>query len=1300
RSKQTAQSKVSTVISIPVLRRKASHPVGRQRQKAHDRFWKHYSRAILRDGGVFPAQVNIKNEDDTIYFGAIGIGQPPQPFLVVFDTGSSNLWVPSIDCTNCDSSVRQHHKFNGQASSSYQDSHYLVDIGYGTGTCSGYLGRGTLTLGNASVPNVVFMEAVKTTSPFPTSDFDGILGLAFTGVASPAGVQTPLDAMLRAHGAEMPDKVFSFQLTSDPDEVGQLVIGAIPQATRSCRIACAARVSQAEQNEETLRSLARATTADDVFHVLSPELAQWTRNPKAATVLLSGLARRRLADSAAQVVSFMQEGRVEVNVYHYNVAISACDKNRQWPLALRLLDEMPEKSVLPDAVTCSTAISACSKDGQWQLAVGLLTQMPQSRISVDEFSCSSAISACEKGGQWQLALQLLSQMPEMTATPNTISYSAAISACEKAGEWQVAIGLLSHMPQQRVRPDMINYNAGISACEKGGQWQLALALLAEMTKSSLRPCRVSYNAAISACEKSEQWQLALSLLSEMGRSRSTPDAVSYGAAVSACERGGAWEPAISLLHNMVCSSLVPNSLHAGSAASALRKAVGVAAAAQLLDGMLKLWVRCSKPSGVTAPSAEVDAQIRQHQHEEQQQQQQQQQQRHQQQSSGVRISNAEDFPGSVDILSTGTGVVAVLKPAGATTEAVVKKLSQQLAIEQGAHQPVDLHIVSRLDHPTSGVLPVALGAEGTIAAEWLQAQFVARLARKEYVCLCKGPSLGQIGTRGEVSSPLLTVELDGGAAARTEVSPLGRQAFTEYEVLARYPADPEGSELILLKVRPKTGRMHQIRVHLSSIGRPLVGDRTYGAKAASKSETFRARFGQQKCPTVCHLKALPSASLQQHSLFDGSNNGHSSHDKQNTLAVLASLLALDASADDEAIFQVVASDLSRWRAKPKLATKVFSQLARHRLPDLAVSVLRILRDNTVDLDMYHYSSCITACEKGYKWQAALSLLWQMPELRIQPDNVCYNSAISACEKGGQWTLALALLCQMPESRVEPDTISFNAAISACEKGGQWQVALGLLHQLPQHRLAPDTISYNAAMSSCEKAGRWKLAVALLRQMPREKVVPNKISYCAAISACEKGGQWQLAVQLFIAMPECKATPDQVSCCATISACEKGGQWQLALYLLFHHTSAIGIRPDTVSYNAAMSACEKGGQWKLALGLLSQMPALRITQDVISLSAAISAGEKAGRWQLALGLLDQMSLLLIEPNEITMSAAISACEKGGQWQRALELLGRLPALRVTANKITFSAVISACEKAGRWTIALDLRVISLHLLTIA
>ncbi|CAE8717490.1 unnamed protein product [Polarella glacialis] len=91
-------------------------------------------------------------------------------------------------------------------------------------------------------------------------------------------------------------------------------------------------------------------------------------------------------------------------------------------------------------------------------------------------------------------------------------------------------------------------------------------------------------------------------------------------------------------------------------------------------------------------------------------------------------------------------------------------------------------MVSRLDHPTSGVLPVALGVEGSAAAHWLTAQFSGRLVRKEYVCLCEGPSLGAIGSVGNISTNLYTQELDGGRTARTEVSPEGREALTSYEV--------------------------------------------------------------------------------------------------------------------------------------------------------------------------------------------------------------------------------------------------------------------------------------------------------------------------------------------------------------------------------------------------------------------------------------------------------------------------------------------------------------------------------------
>ncbi|CAE8620869.1 unnamed protein product [Polarella glacialis] len=281
------------------------------------------------------------------------------------------------------------------------------------------------------------------------------------------------------------------------------------------------------------------------------------------------------------------------------------------------------------------------------------------------------------------------------------------------------------------------------------------------------------------------------------------------------------------LASKIRHQLVPNGRHAGSAANSVRLAAGRGAAWKLLDALLELWLEQEGPEGKLQTSWPDDD-----------------------------FCDSGNTEGGVRVLGYGPGVAGILKPAGVTTEEAVRQLSQQLAYERHMPEPVDLHIVSRLDHPTSGVLPLALGAAECAAAKWLEAQFAGRLVGKEYVCLCEGPSLGPTGYQGNVSTPLHTVELDGGRASRTEVSPLGRQSFTGYEVLARYmpPAssdpsfpshdcepgvdgrDEEGAkvrELMLLRVRPLTGRTHQIRVHLASIDRPLVGDLTYGAKETS-----------------------------------------------------------------------------------------------------------------------------------------------------------------------------------------------------------------------------------------------------------------------------------------------------------------------------------------------------------------------------------------------------------------------------------------------------------------------------------
>ncbi|CAE8614608.1 unnamed protein product [Polarella glacialis] len=159
----------------------------------------------------------------------------------------------------------------------------------------------------------------------------------------------------------------------------------------------------------------------------------------------------------------MQASQVEVNVYHCSAAISACEKDGQWQMALNLLSLMPEAMVVPNVITYSAVISACEKGGQWQMALNLLSLMPGASVVPNEITYSAAISACSKDGQWQVALNLLSLMPEATVVPNEITYSAAISVCEKGGQWQLALNLLRLMPQLKILPNVVSYNAAMDA---------------------------------------------------------------------------------------------------------------------------------------------------------------------------------------------------------------------------------------------------------------------------------------------------------------------------------------------------------------------------------------------------------------------------------------------------------------------------------------------------------------------------------------------------------------------------------------------------------------------------------------------------------------------------------------------------------------------------------------------------------------------------------------------------------------------------------------------------------------------
>ncbi|GAB1292022.1 Napsin-A [Apodemus speciosus] len=177
--------------------------------------------------GGKPSLVPLSKFMNAQYFGDIGLGTPPQNFTVVFDTGSSNLWVPSTRCHFFSLACWFHHRFNPKTSSSFRPNGTKFAIQYGTGRLSGILSQETLTvvIGGIHGASVTFGEALWEPSlVFALAHFDGILGLGFPSLAV-GRVQPPLDALVEQGLLEKP--VFSFYLNRDSEgsDGGELVLG-------------------------------------------------------------------------------------------------------------------------------------------------------------------------------------------------------------------------------------------------------------------------------------------------------------------------------------------------------------------------------------------------------------------------------------------------------------------------------------------------------------------------------------------------------------------------------------------------------------------------------------------------------------------------------------------------------------------------------------------------------------------------------------------------------------------------------------------------------------------------------------------------------------------------------------------------------------------------------------------------------------------------------------------------------------------------------------------------------------------
>ncbi|KAL3230379.1 hypothetical protein MRX96_023430 [Rhipicephalus microplus] len=170
---------------------------------------------------------NLRNFLDAQYYGNISIGTPPQTFRVVFDTGSSDLWVPSARCPPESVACRTHGRYDCFDSATYTEHGRPFLISYGSGSVVGKISRDVVALGEYRVRDQYFGEAWTMIGDlFISSKFDGVLGLGYPNIAMMPGL--PLfDNMMEQGVVAQPLFSVYIKRNASSNDGGEILFGAI-----------------------------------------------------------------------------------------------------------------------------------------------------------------------------------------------------------------------------------------------------------------------------------------------------------------------------------------------------------------------------------------------------------------------------------------------------------------------------------------------------------------------------------------------------------------------------------------------------------------------------------------------------------------------------------------------------------------------------------------------------------------------------------------------------------------------------------------------------------------------------------------------------------------------------------------------------------------------------------------------------------------------------------------------------------------------------------------------------------------
>ncbi|KAK1335412.1 hypothetical protein QTO34_003198 [Cnephaeus nilssonii] len=201
------------LVTIPLTKIKSMRESLREKDLLRDYLQRHpYSHAykFLSGEGLY-------------YVGTISIGTPPQEFRVIFDTGSADLWVPSIYCSS--PACVTHKAFNPQGSSTYKSTDRPIRLLYASASMTGLLGYDDVRVGDLVCKSQAFgLSKTESSKSLEYAAFDGILGLSYPALAL-TGTTPVFDSMWNQ--GLISENLFAFYLSSNEKKGSVVMFGGV-----------------------------------------------------------------------------------------------------------------------------------------------------------------------------------------------------------------------------------------------------------------------------------------------------------------------------------------------------------------------------------------------------------------------------------------------------------------------------------------------------------------------------------------------------------------------------------------------------------------------------------------------------------------------------------------------------------------------------------------------------------------------------------------------------------------------------------------------------------------------------------------------------------------------------------------------------------------------------------------------------------------------------------------------------------------------------------------------------------------